>query len=655
VPVKKESINSNKFFNKKFYLVGFIFLFLFSFVLMPSESRVKAYFIQDANSIFTYSNNEAKTIATNTKNKAYIQKETFLEVNFHPLENQEISSIDLELPDKEVYKVIKTTLEKRSQTNYTWRGKIFDKSQESFPEGFDVILTVVDEMMTGLIYTPQKNVYQIVPINKNSHKIVLLDQNKFPDCHGPVILPEEDLKTSDSEDIQNKEFLPVPKKSPKSSSPEHLTKQHLGDLDESENPPAEDANSRIDVLMLYSKEAISEAGGMAQAKTHAQGSIDSANASYANSNISTRLNLVGFETLKMSEFAEYGTILSAARADFEIGAIRASVKADLVCIMVSSSSSSSLCGLANLTSSSSTAFSVVNFGCAIGNLTFAHELGHNMGCQHNPENAVSPIFGAFPFSFGHYEVRRFRTIMGTASPNDPCGNCTRLPFFSNPNVKTGSLPTGIANKRDNAFTINQRAAVLANFNQSGTTKAVDISVTPSTRFLTQGQSVSYTLSANRTDFPLTVTASVICVSPNDCPVTSNLANVALAPSSTGFTFTIRTDRSTPIGTYQLAVKATAPDITIQDSNTFLLVVRGTPSITAAVYTKPTLKITGSNFEAEDKVMINGKDLSSTISSLSNGSISLRGSKKKLNLVNGTNTVSILTNRGEVSNTFTFNF
>lgn len=53
-------------------------------------------------------------------------------------------------------------------------------------------------------------------------------------------------------------------------------------------------------------------------------------------------------------------------------------------------------------------------------------------------------------------------------------------------------------------------------------------------------------------------------------------------------------------------------------------------------------------------MINGKDLTSLISSLSSTSISLKGSKKKLNLSSGTNSVVIRTSAGRTSNTFNFN-
>lgn len=496
-----KSINFQKVFNKHLYIISFIFLFFLCSTIMPLENKAKAYFPQNTNRIFNYSidkENQDNQSRLDVIKKPYIQKENFLEINFEPLESEALSNIELELPDKEIYKVIKTSLEKRSQSNYTWRGKIYENNDPE--QAFDVILTVVDGLMTGLIYTPKKSVYQIIPIGKGVHKIVLLDHNKFPGCSGPIIAPELD------EETKNSQLSLLPNNSinfPQTYFP-------VGGDENSKNSeteiPVEDASSRIDVLVLYATDALKEAGGIAQARTHAQGSVDAANTAYANSKISTRLNLVGVEASTVLDNSDYNSILNFIRTDAKVAEMRNTTKADMVSIILSSISSASLCGLGFLNSSSNSAFSVVKFDCAIGNLTFAHELGHNMGCQHNPENGGSIMSGSFPFSFGHFQVNQFRTVMGTSSPNNPCGDCTRVPFFSNPEVSTQGLSTGVANKRDNARTINERASVLANFSQAETGKSVTLSVFPSTRFITQGDTASYTIVINRTDFDQAITA-----------------------------------------------------------------------------------------------------------------------------------------------------
>ncbi len=65
--------------------------------------------------------------------------------------------------------------------------------------------------------------------------------------------------------------------------------------------------------------------------------------------------------------------------------------------------------------------------------TLAHEIGHNMGNQHDIAN--DPDDGVFSFSHGHKVDGDFRTIMGT-------GSDTRLGFYSNPSLMKCTDPGG---------------------------------------------------------------------------------------------------------------------------------------------------------------------------------------------------------------------
>ncbi|MEN0653524.1 MULTISPECIES: reprolysin-like metallopeptidase [Hyphobacterium] len=76
-------------------------------------------------------------------------------------------------------------------------------------------------------------------------------------------------------------------------------------------------------------------------------------------------------------------------------------------------------------------------GASCGDLTFAHEIGHNLGSHHNVENAGGQ-FGLFTYSYGHRVDCSFRTIMGYHSSRSgvSCPNGgqfeTWIAAFSNP-------------------------------------------------------------------------------------------------------------------------------------------------------------------------------------------------------------------------------
>ena len=111
--------------------------------------------------------------------------------------------------------------------------------------------------------------------------------------------------------------------------------------------------------------------------------------------------------------------------------------------------------------SASSAFSVINRGCASGNYSFPHELGHNFGARHNPE--TDP--GIYPYAYGHgYN----RAALGIAGDRDVMSYApgTRIAYLSNPNVLVGGMPMGDAGNSDVARVINQNAATIANFMQS---------------------------------------------------------------------------------------------------------------------------------------------------------------------------------------------
>jgi peptidyl-Asp metalloendopeptidase len=331
----------------------------------------------------------------------------------------ESAKLNFPLFDGKIYEAKRVSTEVRALDDYTWRGKIIEKDFSG-----DVILTFRKGFVSGLIYSPNA-VYEIVPKGEK-HILIELNQTLFPECGGEVKSEE--------------------------------TKQNQSNL------ASMDSGDRIDVLVVYTTATKNILGGDAQAQTLSQQAIDSTNTAYLNSKIRQRIRMVHAQEYLYTETTSGSTDLSNLRNNAEIQNLRNTHKADLVAMI---GEIQGACGVGYLMGADSPAsqnngFTVTARSCAVGNLTFAHELGHNMGSAHNPENGSS---STYPFGFGHWINGSYRTVM---SYSNPCtSGCTRRPYFSNPMVEFNNVPTGIDNARDNARSINLTADSIANYRYSG--------------------------------------------------------------------------------------------------------------------------------------------------------------------------------------------
>lgn len=325
----------------------------------------------------------------------------------------------LPLFDGKVHEAALSQFEDRGADDFTWSGKLDGTDN-------DVILTFKGGHVAGLIYGPDA-VYEIVP-SGDRHLLVELDQNRFPNCAG-------DVKALDEAKTSTQNAAPA---------------------------AGVDSGDRIDVLVLYTASVRTSLGGDAQALTFAQSAIDSANTTYRNSKVRQRVRLVSAQATTQVETGTLSSELSALRTSTEAANLRTQYNADLVALMSNSTDNCGIGYLASAAGSASSGFTVNSRTCAVGNLSFAHELGHNMGSQHNPESGSG---AAFTYGYGHYVDGNFRTVMSYV---DPCASgCTRRPYFSNPAVLFNGLPTGIQDARDNARSLNNMSDVIANYRYSG--------------------------------------------------------------------------------------------------------------------------------------------------------------------------------------------
>ena len=207
--------------------------------------------------------------------------------------------------------------------------------------------------------------------------------------------------------------------------------------------PAE--QSVIDVAVFYTPATRENVGGIDEIATAIDLMVAETNTAYSNSGVNQRIKLVAVEeVVGYTEQHDLQVDLFRLRSPSdgymdEIHDIRDAVAADVVLLIPVGSIGWAFQMFVPSTSSESQAFGVVN---AKHSSTFAHELGHIMGLQHDRHevcgNNCSNVT-RFPYAFGYENQRAlepsppdtafWRTIMAY---NSQCAPCSGILRFSNP-------------------------------------------------------------------------------------------------------------------------------------------------------------------------------------------------------------------------------
>jgi len=122
------------------------------------------------------------------------------------------------------------------------------------------------------------------------------------------------------------------------------------------------------------------------------------------------------------------------------------------------------CGIAWLGPSKNLMYSVTAWNCATGYYSFGHEIGHNLGLQH--DRGTQFACSNSGYNFGYRDTNGgFRSILAYSCAqgqcdNNPGGSCTRIIRFSNPNSGWQGSPVGNA-ENDNVRKINDVRATVA--------------------------------------------------------------------------------------------------------------------------------------------------------------------------------------------------
>lgn len=325
----------------------------------------------------------------------------------------------------------------------TWIGK---------PENLDgsIVMSVCGNVLFGCIELKDE-VYKIEPVRgTNTHRIFKLDPEKAaPIDDGGLIPPKDEFPG---------EMIKIPA-----------------------IPAEKDDGLVFDVLALYTNGFAEEYPGdelVAQISYLA----GVANTSYANSEVSLTTRVVGLQEIDYTDGGKVENALddlTNGKGVFsKVAALRNQLGADLVVLLRVFKDDNDACGLGwQMLSLSSSfekwAFSVVQVGMITQgssisyctDQTLAHEMGHNMGCDHDAAYGTN---GVFKYSYG-YCFYPYKSVMAYCTSAE-----TRVSHFSNPNVSYDGLATGTEDA-NNARSINKVKLTISQFRDSTCLGAMTVS------------------------------------------------------------------------------------------------------------------------------------------------------------------------------------
>lgn len=364
-------------------------------------------------------------------------------INFPPI-NANPETLELQLPGSEAgsYTATRVRFEDRGAGAYNWIGKTSDH---------DVVLSVDGDLITGFIRGTDGtySVLSGVDGGNTSHVLMRMDVDAFPSdvVEGPN-------GTFSSEGPTVGEGGTVGAKGATANFPEE---QCFGSNAEP-----------IDLLVVYSPESLAAAGGnLAVLQNQLAVAEAGANTTLGNSNVPVSVNIVAVEPAPF-ELVELRTPvdLENARDNLELQARRRFHKADITVYLTSAGMNGPLqyCGVTRTQRRAGDVFwgigydfydsavLVLTHQCGIQNNDLSHEIGHNVGLDHNPAFAVgNQNTNLYQFSFGHEVNTQFRDDMSGTKTSICQQGCPRMMWFSDPATFTNGFARG-TNSRNNAET-----------------------------------------------------------------------------------------------------------------------------------------------------------------------------------------------------------
>ena len=361
----------------------------------------------------------------------------------HDLLRSAPQRLEFEVPDGRVLAPEMRVFEDRGDGNAMWAG--------GYPElGYDsVVLTLQDGYLLGRIGLPEGGTYWLRPGSADGGLLTEGRETSARACGGGLVPEREPV---------------VPA----------VAAQRADPPDSVASPSSHD---RLDILMLYTPDAATRLrqAGWGEPAAAMQAAIDYLNLVFRNNQFTVTAHMAHHQEAPAA-LDQIVSPLGALSQNRDVLDLRIEHEADLVHLFFAETPS--FCGQAWLMVrgntprnfwSSGYGVTTVGGGCidiasqvrdgeyASQFETFAHEIGHNLGGNHDPDNTnLDPADAVEPYAFGHHNFEPQPNVKSVMSYNEG----RQEPFFSTTRVRPRSFVIGVAGERENERAI-QRTIHLA--------------------------------------------------------------------------------------------------------------------------------------------------------------------------------------------------
>jgi PKD repeat protein len=356
--------------------------------------------------------------------------------------NQLQSNFKLELPNKKKVDVVKSETRYQSETNFKNTQDPNNTAFITYDNGILVGEVVMDGKTFEIRPTKQGQTHKLHPINMEVNK-----SKRGID----VIEPPKGTDNYETRKATNSNYKINLESSININSDNTQVAVGTKLLDDSRS-------DGIDLAVIYTGEALALSQGskeVLQGKVYRN--VDAINEALRNNKIKTRVNLVGIAQIsgdvETASGRRPGTVIEKLSANSYAMNYRMHRKADLV--MFLTGELNNVCGVGYLSyfyeGSAEWGYSatVGSDSCMATTWgTFSHEIGHNLGLEHDRPNSSGN--GHLEYNYGYTDRISFRDIMSYSSTCT--APCPMIKYFSD------SIRTWNNKKIGNAYNDNARAA-----------------------------------------------------------------------------------------------------------------------------------------------------------------------------------------------------